>query len=92
MNDYRTRTRVNNADIVREQIAAGQLPEDPAVITRIINNLLRKAKEQSRQAEKLKTEGNSIAAEAMRAAAAETQHQAEELRGKLPGREIKQNE
>ena len=30
MSDYRTRTKVNSADIVREKIAAGQLPEDLA--------------------------------------------------------------
>ena len=30
MNDYRNRTKVNTAVIVREKIAAGQLPEDLA--------------------------------------------------------------
>ena len=52
-----------------------------------INNLLRKAKEQRHQAAELEINGDPDAAEELRAAASKTQHQAEELRRKLYGKE-----
>ena len=55
---------------------------------REINNLLRKAKEQSRAAVELETQGDKKKAAAMKAAAKQTQHQAEELRRKLYGNNV----
>ena len=57
-------------------------------MNREINNLLRKVKEQSRAAAELEAQGDKENAAAMREAARQTQHQADELRRELYGNNV----